>query len=193
MTIQTNAQSHALFMTEETGKAWVEAGRAETSARVKFTKFADLAFAEGYRKENFISPKTEGSRNTEESWEDVLSWAGKAYLTAAERKLLDTPAKSLSAEKAKEKREARQKLGTRIRDVKNAFKRREQAEAKAQGGEEGKAEKAPKPGKTPEARIIDGINTVLKIMRETDDLAFRPDVPAEHIRKALAFIVNAGK
>jgi len=187
-----NAQ--AVFMSDATGEALVKYGRADTSARKAFSEFADRAYAEGMRWQNFISPKTEGSLNTEESWAHLLEWSGKAFLTRQEVKYLDTPSDALNPGQREAKRGARQKLGSRVKDIKNAFKRREAQQQAELDAIEGKAPgKAPKPGKTPEARIIDGLNGLLKIMRETEDLAFAPDVPADHIRKALAFIVNAGK
>lgn len=185
---------NAIFMSDATGEALVKYGRADTSARKAFTEFADLAYAEGMRWQNFISHQTEGSLNTEESWAHLLEWGGKAFLTRQEVKYLDTAKEALTPGQRVAKREARQKLGSRLKDVKNAFKRREAQQQAELDAIEGKAPgKAPKPGKTPEAQIIDALNLALKKMRDTEDLAFTPDVPADHIRKALTFIVNAGK
>jgi len=183
-----NAQT--VFMSDATGEAWVKYGRADTSARKAFSEFADRAFAEGIRWANFISPKTEGSLNTEESWAVILDWASKAHLTRQEVKYLDTPSDALNPGQREAKREARKKLGSRVKDIKNAFKRRE---AKAEGKTPAKAAKAPKPGKTPEAEVIGLVSKALQIMRETEDLAFNPEVPAEHFRQGLAFIAKAAK
>lgn len=186
--------AHAIFMSDATGEALVKYGRADTSARKAFSEFADRAFADGMGSLNFISPQTEGSLNTEESWAHLLEWAGKAFLTRQEVKYLDTPKEALNPGQRVAKREARQKLGSRIKDVKNAFKRREaQMQAELDAIEGKTTAKAPKPGKTPEAKIIGLINDALRIMRETEDLAFNPEVPAEHIRQALSFIAKAAK
>ena len=187
-----NAQT--VFMSDTTGEALVKYGRADTSARKAFTDFANAAFADGMGPMNFISPKTAGSLNTEESWAVILDWGGKAFLTRQEVKYLDTPKEALNPGQREAKRAARQKLGSRIKDVKNALKRREaqiQAEVDAIAGKT--PAKAPKPGKTPEAKIIGHINDALRIMRETEDLAFNPEVPAEHFRQGLAFIAKAAK
>ena len=112
---------------------------------------------------------------------------------------------SLTAEQKKVKNKMKSKRSRYLADVREAVGTRAgmtAEEMQVQGGGRGTKKGAQQSTaqadsaeskKTPEARIIDGINTVLKIMRETDDLAFTPDVPAEHIRKALAFIVNASK
>lgn len=185
---------NAIFMSDATGEAFVKYGRADTSARKAFTEFADKAYAEGMRWQNFISHKTEGSLNTEESWVHLLEWAGKAFLTRQEVKYLDTAKESLTPGQKVAKREARQKLGSRVKDVKNAFKRREAQMQAELDAAEGKAPgKAPKPGKTAEAQIIDALNAALKKIRDTEDLAFRPDVPADLIRQALTFIAQSGK
>ena len=193
--IMNNA--HAVFMSDATGEALVKYGRADTSARKAFSEFADRAFADGMGSLNFISPQTEGSLNTEESWAHLLEWAGKAFLTRQEVKYLDTPKEALNPGQRVAKREARQKLGSRIKDVKNAFKRREaqmQAELDAiEGKTTAKDAKAPKPGKTPEAQIIDALNLALKKMRDTEDLAFDPEAPADLVREALTIIAKAAK
>ena len=190
-----NAQT--VFMSDATGEALVKYGRADTSARKAFTEFADRAFADGMGPMNFISPKTEGSLNTEESWAVILDWGGKAFLTRQEVKYLDTPKEALNPGQREAKREARMKLGSRIKDVKNALKRREEqirAEVDAIAGKTpAKAAKAPKPGKTPEAEVIGLVSKALQIMREAETLAFNPEVPAEHFRQGLAFIAKAAK
>jgi len=186
--------ANVIFMSDATGEALVKYGRADTSARKAFTEFADKAYAEGMRWQHFISHQTEGSLNTEESWVHLLEWGGKAFLTRQEVKYLDTPKEALNPGQRVAKREARQKLGSRLKDVKNAFKRREAQQQAELDAIEGKTPgKAPKPGKTAEAKIIGHINDALRIMRETEDLAFDPEVPAEHIRKALTFIAQAAK
>ena len=190
-----NAQT--VFMSDATGEDLVKYGRADTSARKAFTDFANAAFADGMGPMNFISPKTAGSLNTEESWEHILKWGGKAFLTRQEVKYLDTPKEALTPGQRIAKREARQKLGSRIKDVKNALKRREaqiQAEVDAIAGKTpAKAAKAPKPGKTDEAQIIDALNLALKKMRDAEELAFDPEIPADLVREALTIIAKAAK
>lgn len=183
---------NAVFMSDATGEAWVKYGRADTSARKAFSEFADRAYAEGIRWANFISPKTEGSLNTEESWAVILDWAGKAHLTRQEVKYLDTPNEALNPGQREAKREARQKLGSRIKDIKNAFKRREANAEAAKAKAEGKPP-APASGKTVEQKVIGHLNDALRLMREAEDIAFNPEAPAEFIRQALTFIAKAGK
>ena len=112
---------------------------------------------------------------------------------------------SLTADQKKLKNRMKSKRSRYLADVREAVGRRAgmtDEELKVQGGGRGTKKGAQQPtaqadsaesSKAPEARIIDGLNGLLKIMRDTESLAFAPDVPAEHLRKALAFIVNASK
>ena len=159
---------HVVFMSDATGEAWVKYGRADTSARKAFSEFADRAYAEGIRWANFISPKTEGSLNTEESWAVILDWASKAHLTRQEVKYLDTPNEALNPGQREANAEA--------------------AKAKAEG-----KPPAPASGKTVEQKVIGHLNDALRLMREAEDIAFNPETPAEFIRQALTFIAKAGK
>ena len=112
---------------------------------------------------------------------------------------------SLTANQQKFKNRMKNKRSRYVADVREAVGRRAgmtDEELKVQGGGRGTkkgAQQSTGPAdsaeskKTPEARIIDGINTILKIKRETDDLAFDPTTPADLVREALTIIVNASK
>jgi len=112
---------------------------------------------------------------------------------------------SLTADQKKLKNQMKAKRSRYLADLREALGTRAgmtAEEMKVQGGGRGTKKGAQQPtaqadsaesSKAPEARIIDGLNGLLKIMRDAEDLAFAPDVPAEHLRKALAFIVNASK
>ena len=112
---------------------------------------------------------------------------------------------SLTADQKKLKNQMKAKRSRYLADLREALGTRAgmtAEEMKVQGGGRGTKKGAQQPtaqagsaesSKAPEARIIDGLNGLLKIMRDTESLAFAPDVPAEHLRKALAFIVNASK
>jgi len=213
-------EEHKLMRAHAMAEARAENKGTETFDKLFGNGWRFTQALEPYREKKDGTGMTGDPRSvtTPETWQALLLSVGDAYMGAGTMFATVTCQGvsmsgaawceykgSLTADQKKMRTKMRNKRSRYVADFREGMGRRAgmtDEEMQVQGGGRGTkkgAQQSTGPAdsaeskKTPEARIIDGINTVLKIMRETDDLAFTPDVPAEHIRKALAFIVNASK
>ena len=135
-------------------------------AKRAMAKFADLAFAElgPDAVMHFVSPKTQGSLATEESW-TAFNAVLITTFTAAQQKLLTLPVKAMSDAEKKQRKYLQQQLGSKAKDLRNGIKRR-------QGESEPKEQKAPR---APDVRIRDAAQDIIKVCENLEgDATFRP-------------------
>ena len=135
-------------------------------AKRAMAKFADLAFAElgPDAVMHFVSPKTQGSLATEESW-TAFNAVLITTFTAAQQKLLTLPVKAMSDAEKKQRKYLQQQLGSKAKDLRNGIKRR-------QGEGEPKEQKAPR---APDVRIRDAAQDIIKVCENLEgDATFRP-------------------
>lgn len=115
-------------------------------------KVIDLLQAEGYAWTDFISPKSEGSTATPEVY-DELKGAVFAGFTKTDQALVNADIKSLSDDRKAKRRAVQQQVGSKMKDLKNALKKRAEAE---------EAKSNPKPPVAPETKIAELINEAIK-------------------------------
>lgn len=113
--------------------AHVAYGKANTAFERNATKFFDTLDGHGIPWTHYVSPKTEGTASQE--WFDAAKEnLAIGRLTKAEYKLFTADTRSLNAAQKDAKRALVQKVGSLMKDVKNALKRRqEQPTSNAKG------------------------------------------------------------
>ena len=99
-------------------KLCTNAVKSDATAKDNALKFNQALYAKGVTEEYFKAPKKDSPQYAEY---DALKRAVLKAFTAAEQKLYDTPAKSLSDAKKLAKRELVQKLGSKVKDRKNSY------------------------------------------------------------------------
>ena len=159
--------SKTVFASTEMTTAIRDAVNKTEGAKRAMSKFADTAIAVFGPDAvlHFTSPKTKGSLATEESW-TAFNAVLVSTFTAAQKKLLELPVKSLSdAEKKLSRKYLQQQLGSKAKDLRNGIKRR-------LGENEPKEQKAPR---APDVRIRDAAQDIIKVCENLEgDATFRP-------------------
>lgn len=144
----------------------------------KMTEYYDTIFAEGMRFTDCISPKSDGSTATPESWKE-LRYLVVAGMPAERRELLATPTKDIPTQALKDKkRKFQQAIGSRIKDIRLALLERDDSpkakrvKAKAAKKKADKAKEKADSGKSPQTKMLEALNEVRKLVEQTEDLPF---------------------
>ena len=144
--------------------AHVAYGKANTAFERNATKFFDTLDSHGIPWTHYVSPKTEGTASVE--WFDAAKeHLAIGRLTKAEYKLFTADTRSLNAAQKDAKRALVQKVGSLMKDVKNALKRRQE---QPQGNAKGKA-RAPK---APAEKLNAQFESIVKTIQGNDDWKF---------------------
>lgn len=161
----SNTTSKPVFVNTEMSKAVVDALKTGDRANRAMAKIADLAIAQwGDTAElHFVSPKTTGSLATEEEWEALRDLVVSTF-SANEKRLLAIPKGAVSPEEKGPRRTTSQKIGSKIKDIRNGVKRR-------LGDDKPKEPKAPR---APEVRIRDAAQDIIKVCENIESPTFRP-------------------
>jgi len=145
--------------------AHVAYGKANTAFERNATKFFDTLDSEGIPWTHYVSPKTEGTASIE--WFDAAKEnLAIGRLTKAEYKLYTAETRSLNEAQRKAKRDLVQKVGSLMKDVKNALKRRQ--EPKPTSNAKGKA-RAPK---APSEKLNAQFESIIKTIQGNDAWEF---------------------
>lgn len=133
----------------------------------------DLLQAEGYAWTDFISPKSEGSTATPEVYTE-LKEAVFAGFNKTDQALVNADIKGLSDDKKAARKKVQQQIGSKMKDLKNALKKRQEPE-----------DTAPKAPVAPETKIAELINEAIKKVQqyEGDGLKDIPEMVA-HLQAA---------
>lgn len=144
--------------------AHVAYGKANTAFERNATKFFDTLDSHGIPWTHYVSPKTEGTASVE--WFDAAKeHLAIGRLTKAEYKLFTADTRSLNAAQKDAKRALVQKVGSLMKDVKNALKRRqEQPTSNAKG----KARTT----KTGADKLTAQFDSIVKTIQGNDDWKF---------------------
>lgn len=144
--------------------AHVAYGKANTAFERNATKFFDTLDSEGIPWTHYVSPKTEGTASIE--WFDAAKEnLAIGRLTKAEYKLYTADTRSLNAAQKDAKRALVQKVGSLMKDVKNALKRRqEQPTSNAKG----KAQMT----KAPSDKLRGQFDSIIKTIQGNDAWEF---------------------
>ena len=122
--------------------AHVAYGKANTAFERNATKFFDTLDSEGIPWTHYVSPKTEGTASIE--WFDAAKEnLAIGRLTKAEYKLYTAETRSLNEAQRKAKRDLVQKVGSLMKDVKNALKRRQEPKPTSNAKGNARTPKAP--------------------------------------------------
>ena len=159
----------------------------ERSAKARHM-LIDLMVASGLRWTDFISPKAKdsGSTATPELFSE-LKEAVVAGFTAADQSLIKIESKAavaaLKPEKAARRTYLQQQIGSRMKDYKNALKRRQDT-SDDKGGAGG--------GKRPAAdRLLDHLSKAINVLRQESDFAFEVAPMIERLTKEVTLIKQA--
>lgn len=153
------------------------------------TRFAliDAMVAGGIKSTDWISPKSKdsGSTATPELFASLKA-AVIAGFTAADRQLIAIESKAavaaLKPEKAARRTYVLQQIGSRMKDYKNALKRREEhAETGGAGG--GKRDAT--------TRLLDHLAKAINVLRQESDFAFEVAPMVERLTKEMTLIKQA--
>ena len=117
------------FLSESAGGELVKLGQADVRIQRKLKAWARDRKAEGMGSAHYIAPGKAGSLASPESYALLQGFMSEAYLTAAERALLNQPRKALSDVMQKERDRAAGTISTAMRDWRQRFERLEKAEA----------------------------------------------------------------
>lgn len=158
-----NIMTNSIF-NETLINAHVAYGKANTAFERNATKFFDTLDSEGIPWTHYVSPKTEGTASIE--WFDAAKEnLAVGRLTKAEYKLFTADTRSLNPAQKEAKRALVQKVGSLMKDVKNALKRRqEQPTSNAKG-------KARAP-KAPSEKLNAQFESIVKTIQGNDDWKF---------------------
>ena len=128
---------------------------ADNKAGKERGKVIELLTAEGYKYTDFISPNTKGDEKSTSTPEEYAELKGAvvAGFTTTEQKLMAQDAKSVAEGKKEQRRYLLQQVGSKMKDLKNALKKRAEAE---------EAKSNPKPPVAPETKIAELINEAIK-------------------------------
>jgi len=134
-------------------------------AKRAMSKFADTAIAEfgSDAMLHFTSPKTKGSLATEETW-TAFNAVLVTTFTAAQQKLLTLPVKAMSDAEKKQRKYLQQQLGSKAKDLRNGLTRRLNEDQPQE----------PKAPRSPETRIRDAAQDIVKVCENIESPTFRP-------------------
>ena len=140
----------------------------------------DAMVSEGLTFTDFISPKTAGGGSTAspEKFEEINRAIVLGFSQTAQ-KLLDTPTKGLSETQKANKRYWQQQIGARRNDFKRALEKR--VRIVEEGG-------TPSRVRTPEQRIRDNLNDVLKVCQNAEEANFDINDMVDAVKKALSVL-----
>ena len=146
----------------------------------------DMLVASGIKSTDFISPKNKesGSTATSELFAELKS-AIVAGFSASDQSLLKLESKAaiaaLKPEKAARRTYVQQQVGSRMKDYKNALKRREDA-----GKEEGNGAGGGKRDAT--TRLLDHLARAINVLRQESDFRFEVAPMIERLTKEVTLI-----
>lgn len=158
----------------------------EKSAKSRFA-VVDAMVAAGLRSTDWISPKAKdsGSTATPELFASLKA-AVVAGFTAADQQLIKIESKAavaaLKPEKAARRTYVLQQIGSRMKDYKNALKRRE--DGAANGGAGGGKRDAT-------TRLLDHLAKAVNVLRQESDFAFEVAPMIERLTKEMTLIKQA--
>jgi hypothetical protein len=160
-----NTTTKPVFYNTAMSTAIVDVLKTGDRANRAMAKLADIAVAElgSTAALHFVSPKTQGSLATEETW-IALKEVVVSTFSAAEKRLLAIPKGAVSDDEKEPRRRTSQKIGSKIKDIKNAIDRR-------LGENEPKEQKAPR---APDVRIRDAAQDIIKVCENIESPTFRP-------------------
>ena len=156
----------------------------ERSAKMRHA-LIDLLVASNIRSTDFISPKSKdsGSTASPELFAELKS-AVVAGFTAADQALLKLESKAaiaaLKPEKSARRTYVQQQVGSRMKDYKNALKRREDA-GKDEGGAGGGKRDAT-------TRLLDHLAKASNVLRQESDFSFEVAPMVERLTKEMTLI-----
>lgn len=163
-----------------------DVANVERSAKSRFA-VVDAMVAAGLRSTDWISPKAKdsGSTATPELFA-ALKASVVAGFTAADQALIRIESKAavaaLKPEKAARRTYVMQQIGSRMKDYRNALKRRE--DGAANGGAGG--------GKRPAVdRLLDHLSKALNVLRQESDFNFEVAPMIERLTKEMTLIKQA--
>jgi len=120
-----------LVLSSSTAQAISKAVTNKNSADKLFSKAVDALYADGIKPENMFAPK---DKEADRSFYASLEKAVVAGFTASIQSLLLKDTKTLNEDKKSEKRYWQQRIGSGIKDFRNALQRRiDKANAEANG------------------------------------------------------------
>lgn len=163
-----------------------DVANVERSAKSRFA-VVDAMVAEGLRSTDWISPKLKDSGSTASpELFASLKVPVIAGFSAADQALIKVESKAaiaaLKPEKAARRTYVLQQIGSRMKDYKNALKRRE--ESAATGGAGG--------GKRPAVdRLLDHLSKALNVLRQESDFNFEVAPMVERLTKEVNLIKMA--
>mgnify|MGYP006956429091 CR=1 FL=1 len=160
--------------TPEVEKAITGLTKGAEALGLKTVTAIDTLRAAGIKSTDFISPKTEGSTATPEL-NDAFKAAIVKGFSAAKRKLLAAPAKSLSDSDKADRKKAQQSIGAYMAAFKRDLLAREPegiAKAKAKK-EAGRAAKQPSPAQQPSPLTIKRAGNGVKVLESLQQAAKR--------------------
>ena len=166
-----------------------DVANVEKSAKSRYVA-VDAMVAAGIRSTDWISPKAKdsGSTATPELYA-ALRDAVIAGFSASDRQLLAITSKAavaaLKPEKAARRTYVQQQIGSRMKDYKNALKRREES-ATDTGSAGGKKRPAMD-------RLLDHLGKALSVLKTESDFAFEVAPMVERLTKEVALVTLAMK
>lgn len=162
-----------------------DVANVEKSAKSRFA-VVDAMVAQGIRSTDWISPKSKdsGSTATPELFAELKA-AVIAGFTAADQHLIAIESKAavaaLKPEKAARRTYVLQQIGSRMKDYKNALKRREETKEGGAGG--GKRDAT--------TRLLDHLAKAINVLRQESDFAFEVAPMVERLTKEMTLIKQA--
>lgn len=163
-----------------------DVANVEKSARSRFA-VVDAMVAAGLRHTDWISPKSKDSGSTASpELFASLKAAVVAGFTAADQALIKIESKAavaaLKPEKAARRTYVLQQIGSRMKDFRNALKRRE--EIASTGGAGGGKRDAT-------TRLLDHLAKAINVLRQESDFAFEVAPMVERLTKEMTLIKQA--
>jgi hypothetical protein len=161
----SNSKTKPMFINTEMSAAIQSALKAGDRAKRAMGKFADLMVAQFGTDavEHLISYKTKGSLATEESWATLNAVIDTTFPDSAQT-LLARPITSMSDPEKKKRGYWQRQRGSKQKDLRNAVKTR-------LGEDQPKEPKAPR---SPETRIRDAAQDIVKVCENIESPTFRP-------------------
>lgn len=163
-----------------------DVANVEKSAKSRFA-VVDAMVAQGLKSTDWISPKSKdsGSTASPELFAELKA-AVVAGFSAADRQLIAIESKAavaaLKPERAARRTYVLQQIGSRMKDYKNALKRRE--DGAANGGAGGGKRDAT-------TRLLDHLAKAINVLRQESDFAFEVAPMVERLTKEMTLIKQA--
>lgn len=164
-----------------------DVANVEKSAKSRFA-VVDAMVAQGLKSTDWVSPKSKdsGSTATPELFAELKA-AVVAGFTEADRKLIAIESKAavaaLKPEKSARRTYVLQQIGSRMKDYKNALKRREETAATGGGAGGGKRDAT--------TRLLDHLAKAINVLRQESDFAFEVAPMVERLTKEMMLIKQA--